>query len=383
MKLFNCTHCANIVYFENSSCESCGNRLGYDSGTDTMVALAPDGDAWMALRAAGGHYRFCENARHDVCNWLLPVESGMESPPPGNATETAGQLCVSCRHNQLIPNLSIENNVLLWRKLESARHHLFYDLLRLGLPLTTRAEQPESGLAFKFLADDPSGTNGPVLTGHDEGVITINLAEADDAVREQRRAQMGEPYRTLLGHFRHEIGHYYWDRLVRDTGRLEGFRALFGDERRDYNEALKQYYAHGPLDRWWENFISAYATSHPWEDFAETWAHYFHIVDTLEMAAAYGLRVNPALAVTGAHAAEVDVDPHRAEDIGQLVRRWMPISAAVNSINRCMGQPDLYPFVLTAPVITRLGFVHDLIHGKNAPAGEPLTAAGIEAEPVA
>lgn len=351
MKLFACTHCSSIVYFENSSCEGCGSRLGYDPRLDGMYALASQGEAWTALARDGGSYRLCGNAAHQVCNWLIPA----------GAPET---LCVSCRHNQLIPDLSVETNILLWRKLELARHHLFYGLLKLRLPLETRSEQPAFGLAFKFPADDPASA-GPVLTGHDEGIITINLAEADDAIREKRRTLMGEPYRTLLGHFRHEIGHYYWDRLVRDTAHIEAFRSLFGDERRDYAEALNTYYANGPTEQWWETFISAYATSHPWEDFAETWAHYLHIVDTLEMAGAYGLRVDPVLTRDAAHAAEVDVDPHDVPDVHQLARRWMPISVAVNSINRCMGQPDLYPFVLTPAVIMKLGFVHEVIHGHR------------------
>jgi hypothetical protein len=195
----------------------------------------------------------------------------------------------------------------------------------------------------------------------------MNLAEADDATREQRRTEMGEPYRTLLGHFRHEIGHYYWDRLVRDSKYLGSFRKLFGDETRDYAEALQTYYAKGPPEAWWNEFVSAYASAHPWEDFAETWAHYLHIADTLEMAGSYGIQVNPAVTEDPALSAEVDIDPWFARDVTQLVSRWRPIAIAVNSVNRCMGQPDLYPFVLTPTVIGKLGFVHDLTHRSTRP----------------
>jgi len=200
-----------------------------------------------------------------------------------------------------------------------------------------------------------------VRTGHDNGVITLNLAEADDAIREQRRTELGEPYRTLLGHFRHEVGHYYWDRLVRDGGRLEQFRDCFGDETQDYAEALQTYYTDGPPVDWRDRFVSAYASAHPWEDFAETWAHFLHIVDTLEMAGSFGLRVKPVVTRDQAYRAEVDFDPHATDSTSQLIRRWLPIAGAVNSINRCMGQPDLYPFVLTPEVIRKLGFVHDLV----------------------
>jgi hypothetical protein len=167
----------------------------------------------------------------------------------------------------------------------------------------------------------------------------------------------------LLGHFRHEIGHYYWDRLVRDGKYLEPFRKLFGDETRDYAEALQTYYAKGAPEAWWNDFVSAYASAHPWEDFAETWAHYLHIADTLEMAGSYGIQVNPAVTEDPALSAKVDLDPWFAQNVSQLVGRWRPIAIAVNSVNRCMGQPDLYPFVLTPTVIGKLGFIHDLTHG--------------------
>jgi hypothetical protein len=302
----------------------------------------------QACRAgtAESELRFCDNAGYDACNWLVP---------PGSS-ET---LCATCRYNRTIPDLSDDLNLAKWQRLELAKHHLFYGLLRLRLPLETRLDNPEFGLAFDILVDTPAGK---VLTGHQNGVITLNLAEADDAIREQRRTDLGEPYRTLLGHFRHEIGHYYWDRLVRDGSQLDGFRDCFGDERLDYDQALKKYYAEGPPSDWREHFISFYASAHPWEDFAETWAHYLHIVDTLEMAGSFGIRVDPVVTQEEGYTAEVDLNPHGAVRIGSLIRRWLPIAGAVNSINRCMGQPDLYPFVVSPAVIRKLGFVNELIH---------------------
>lgn len=260
------------------------------------------------------------------------------------------------------PDLSVKANVLAWRRLQWAKLRLFYSLLRLGLPLQTKAENERTGLAFDVLADPPQPGAPRVMTGHDNGLITIALAEADDAAREKSRMSLHEPYRTLVGHFRHESGHYFWDRLVHDGGKLEPFRRLFGDERDDYGEALQRHYDQAPPADWQARFVSAYATMHPWEDFAETWAHYLHIVDTLEMAQAFGLSTRPRVAEGDELDASVDFDPYRKLPMERLTENWMPLTLAVNSLNRAMGQPDLYPFVLSAPAIEKLGFVHNLVH---------------------
>ena len=175
--------------------------------------------------------------------------------------------------------------------METAKRRLVYSLLNLKLPVANKSEDPRQGLAFAFLSDvvKPDGSVSKILTGHENGLITLNIAEADDATREKVRLAMNEPYRTLLGHFRHEIGHYYWGRLVRGTNFLEPYRELFGNEEANYDEALKRYYASGPPVNWQDNYISAYATSHPWEDWAETWAHFMHIQDAVEVANDFGL----------------------------------------------------------------------------------------------
>jgi hypothetical protein len=201
------------------------------------------------------------------------------------------------------------------------------------------------------------------MTGHLDGVITINLAEADDAEREKQRGAMDEPYRTLLGHFRHEIAHYYWDRLVRDCNTIDEFRNIFGDERADYGEALKRHHAHGPPADWQNNFVTAYATSHPWEDFAETWAHYLHIVDTLETARAFGVHMQPQSAKPSLEAS-VDFNPYAAP-VDQLVYAWFPLTFAFNAINRSMGLSDLYPFAPGASTMVKLSYIYNLIHHRN------------------
>ena len=173
---------------------------------------------------------------------------------------------------------------------------------------------------------------------------------------------MGEPYRTLLGHFRHEVGHFYWNLLVRDAGIIEWCRDLFGDESRDYGEALEAHYRNGPPPDWRKRHVSAYASAHPWEDFAETWAHYLHIVDTLETASVFGLHERPGGSRKGAASW---FDPYADEPFERIIEAWLPLTFAVNSLNRSMGQPDLYPFVLAPPTIEKLAFVHRLVHGHE------------------
>jgi len=354
MRLFGCQACGNLLYFENRSCGQCGHRLAYLPHLATLSAMEPGPDgSWTALARPGELRRFCANADHDACNWLAPAD-GAEEP-----------MCLACRHNSVVPDLTRAANLAAWRQLELAKHRLFYSLLRWRLPLKTAAEDPERGLAFEFLADPPSPAAPKIMTGHHCGTITIALAEANDVEREKRRQSMGEPYRTLLGHFRHEVAHYYWDMLVKDGGELDSCRALFGDDTVDYGDALKRYYANGALAGWQERFVSEYAASHPWEDFAETWAHYLHIVDTLEMVAAAGMSVRLRVEGTTHQKARVDFDPYGARDIQQIIDTWLPFVLAMNSICRAMGQPDLYPFVLAPAVIEKLGFVHRLIHREH------------------
>ncbi|WPP50076.1 zinc-binding metallopeptidase family protein [Catalinimonas niigatensis] len=243
--------------------------------------------------------------------------------------------------------------------MEAAKHRLVYSLLRLGLPLLSKDQQAETGLAFDFLADQEK----TVLTGHAQGLITLNIAEADDAERAKRRQAMGEPYRTLLGHFRHEVGHYYWDRLIANTNFLSAYRQLFGDEQQDYGEALKLHYQQGVPDDWAKQYISTYASAHSWEDWAETWAHYLHLIDTLETAHAFSLRVAPKVAQEDdSLSANIDRDPYTLKNFDEIIALWLPLTFAMNSINRSMGQPDLYPFVIPPPVIEKLRFVHQVCH---------------------
>jgi hypothetical protein len=352
MRIFTCQACGQLLYFENIRCERCGHALGYLPDWALISAIEPTEDArWSALGANGQEYRFCRNRDFGVCNWMIPADS-------------PEAFCAACRYNQTIPDLSVPENAERWRKLEAAKHRLLYTLLRLHLPLADRFDDPQHGLAFNFLADAPDAHGQRVMTGHDNGLITLAVKEADDAERENIRTQMGEPYRTLLGHFRHESGHHFWDLLVRDGGVLEAFRIVFGDEQQDYAAALQTRYENGPPADWQQRFVSAYSSTHPWEDFAETWAHYLHIVDTLETAQSFGMRVQPRPWRVTEQTATIDFDPYGAASVDQLIAAWLPLSFAVNSLNRSMGQIDFYPFMLSSLAIGKLGFVHDLVHGK-------------------
>ncbi|MDG6094953.1 putative zinc-binding peptidase [Acetobacter sp. AN02] len=348
MKLFSCQSCDQILFFENTHCGSCGHSLGFDSEAQDLLTLEPDGEnGWKPVGAPEAPSRFlCSNARHGVCNWLVPPD------------DQTGGWCVACRHNRVIPDLSLDDNLKLWSDIEVARHRLFYTLIVLNLPLPTRAENPESGLVFDFPNDAPD-----VMTGHDEGVITIALKEADPVEREKMRVSMGEYYRTLLGHFRHEIGHFYWNVLVRDAGKAEACKAVFGDHDQDYGAALREHYENGPPPDWQNNYVSSYATTHAWEDFAETWAHYLHIVDTMQTAMAYGMVIRPKIDHDSHMSGRYDFDPYHAGAFEQIISAWLPLTYATNSLARSMGQPDVYPFVLPEPVIGKMRFIHELVHG--------------------
>ncbi len=349
MKAFCCDECGALVFFENVQCLNCDHPLGFIPEALDLSALEPQGDgSWHALSAAvrGRKYRRCRNhAQLNVCNWLV-------------AAEDWNPLCVSCRLNDVIPNLDEGDHRQHWFTLEQAKRRLIYTLLQLGLPFDTGRGQPRWPLRFRFLSGSPQDH---VTTGHANGIITIDIAEADDAERERRRLRLHEPYRTVLGHLRHEVGHYYWEALILNTPRQAAFRALFGDETTDYASSLERHYAQGPPGDWQERHVSEYASSHPWEDWAETWAHYLHIVDTLETASSFGVRLKPRHPRADTMQAKPDVTEAPKGSFDELLSDWMPLTYALNSLNRGMGLRDLYPFVLSGPAIEKLRFIHDTI----------------------
>ncbi|WP_414439288.1 putative zinc-binding metallopeptidase [Burkholderia sp. 22PA0106] len=366
MKTFHCDNCGQLVFFENVRCERCGSPLGYLPEIGEVGAFEVDAASgnWRSLHrdARDKLYRPCQNySAEDVCNWMVPAESD-------------AAFCPSCALTETIPDLSNPANRPLWYRTEVAKRRLIYTLTMLGLPIESRQSRP-GGMSFAFKA---ATETEPVMTGHANGLVTLNLAEADDAERERVRAQMHEPYRTLVGHFRHEIGHYYFDRLVAGRHWIEPFRERFGDERADYQAALDAHYQNGAPPGWEDSYVSEYATMHPWEDWAETWAHYLHIVDTLDTANACGLVLDPDDESLPRLDDQTSVDE---ASFGNLMRRWFPLTYALNSLNRSMGVPDAYPFALSPAVVAKLRFVHHVIAAARDAApddGGGARAAGSE-----
>jgi len=369
--------CGHQLFFDDGRCPGCGQPVGYllahralyrlrrDAGTDTWT---PDAAA-AAVHPPSG-WRRCAN--HDspaACNWLI-------APAP---TAPSGTLCRACRLNRTIPDLSQDRLALLWSRMERAKRRVVSQLVGLGLPVADRvAEDPAHGIAFDFLSALPG--QAPVSTGHADGIVTVDVEEADDAVRERTREAMGEPYRTLVGHFRHELGHYYWARLIQGSDLEAPCRQVFGDERADYRAALEANRAHGPPPGWSRSHVSAYASVHPAEDWAESWAHYLHMRDTLETAGRVGIVDDPLAIDAGPFGADDLWDPRApdAHDFVAMVRRWQRLVGAMNEMSHAMGQPDFYPFALPHAALAKLQFIHGAIerarHAAASRAGDATDA---------
>jgi len=351
-RVYKC-QCGRPVFFRNSVCLGCRTALGYEAALGRICPLAPGTEPGTftiigATLEANHLYRYCANLTSPSgCNWLTRADSPTDPQV----------LCVSCRLNRTIPDLSDPVNAENWRRIELAKRRLISSLLALGLPVQPRMEEPQHGLAFDFLR---SPSDGPrILTGHSNGVITLNIEEADDSTRESIREQMHEPYRTLLGHLRHEVGHYYWDRLVSGAPSIDRFRELFGDERQDYTQALQRHYRQGPPPDWPERYVSAYASSHPWEDWAETWAHYLHMADTLDTAASFSLDIESVEMPFEGFKPEALVQPD--DRFLHFINSWSRFTAVLNELSRSMGLSDFYPFVLSTSSVGKLHFIHTVV----------------------
>ena len=349
MRVYKCI-CSNVVFFDNAQCIACGSPLGYCPSCRNMVGLVPlkDGQFQCGDPACGATLKKCFNyAEHNVCNRCVA----------GSATE--GALCDCCRFNDTIPDLSVPGNWEKWRRLEAAKRRLFYDLSELGLPYGQEEDGIDPPLRFDFKADVISkssfwrsfGTKQRVFTGHAAGRITINIREADDVEREKMRVHLGEAQRTLIGHFRHEVGHYYWDQLVKGRREAE-CQSVFGNhDQPTYAEALEKYYKEGAPSDWSQNYISAYASMHPWEDFAETWATYLDMVSGLDTAhyVGFGGEAEPVFA-----------------QIEDMVKRYQELGIALNEVNRSMGLLDVVPEVFVQPVMDKFRFIHRLVQAGRA-----------------
>ncbi len=319
-----------------------------------MGAFSIGADGSLLRYSNAAHrWRRCANAFNACrCNWLI-----RDDDDNGH--------CRSCRLTASWPDQRLPENQQAWHDMEAAKRNWLASVLDLHLPVRSKQEDPEQGLGFHFMRQIDASK--PILTGHAAGDITINAIESDPVQRERSKVDLHEPYRTLLGHFRHESGHYYWDLLVRDSLLIQPFRALFGDEREDYAQALQHHYDHGPPANWQSAYVSAYATVHPWEDWAETWAHYLHMVDLISTARAWQLNV-------GAYRTERMLEllpaqaPLSAEFIG-LLQQWTPLTLVANSLNRSLGHADAYPFALAYAALRKMQFVHEVVKPFNPGGG--------------
>src|ERR1700761_8123708 len=336
MRDFHCPNCGQRLTFENSACLACGSPLGFSLDEMALLVITTGDDADKAGFVSASEYELCANRHVAECNWLVPINQPR-------------LLCVSCALTIERPNDADAAGLAMFAQAEAAKRRLVAELHELKLPIVGHDQDPDYGLAFRLL----SSAHETVLTGHENGVITIDLAEGDDVHREQLRVEMDEPYRTLLGHFRHEIGHYYFYRLISPSAdHRERFNELFGAPDADYQEALNRHYTEGAPEGWQETFVSSYATMHPAEDWAETFAHYLHIRDTLDTSAWCGF---------ASASATFDRPALGPSAFRNIIEIWLPLSWSLNMVNRSMGHDDLYPFVLPVAVLGKMQFIHTVI----------------------
>jgi hypothetical protein len=347
MRIFHCDRCGAVVPFSAQSCGWCDVPLAYVSeerairpllGTSdpaVFVVEGADQPVWRCLNTAWG------------CNWLTPVESGNE-------------WCRACRLTRGRPDTARREAIEAWMMAESAKRWLLHQLAELSLPYEPRSPSAPDGLAFDLVYLPGQGG----ITGHRDGLVTLDLAEADDRLRDDLRRRLGEPFRTLIGHLRHEVGHYYWRRLVVESGSIGSFRDLFGDETSDYQIAIERYYRAGAGD--WDptRFVSPYAAAHPFEDWAETFAHYLHIVDATDTAIAHGL--------VPMERGPVAIGQAPVADFEKVLAAWRPLNLAVSAIAESLGAAPLYPLDPTGQVVRKLSFVGRVVsRGDGVGPGGP------------
>ncbi|MET0672412.1 MAG: putative zinc-binding metallopeptidase [Microbacterium pygmaeum] len=333
-----CPHCRHFLYLKRLTCPNCDAELGFHMLSRQFYGIRNN------RTQIGEHVWYTCSNRDWECNWLV-----REDAPAGR--------CFSCRLTRTRPPSDDTVALSKLASVEESKRRLILQLGALGLPIVGW-DVHEGGLGFDLLSSLSLGH--PVMIGHANGIITIDLAESLDDRREALRVRLGEVYRTILGHLRHEVGHYYQNVLLTDDAAWARSRELFGDERSSYKDAIARHYRYGAPDDWRESFISEYATMHPWEDFAETFAHYLHITGTLQTAAAVGMKLDAT--VTSMRDTDVvPLESYQDEPVQQLLSDWEWMSQSFNRINRSMGFGDLYPFEMVPAVRTKLGFMHDLV----------------------
>ncbi|TWT52364.1 putative zinc-binding metallopeptidase [Allorhodopirellula solitaria] len=338
MKTGTC-RCGRRIFFNNHSCLACEAILGRCDECRSLTSFTSHG----------------EHAECDVCHTSVHACENQNFHVCRSYVSDADKLCQWCQFTAVTPDTSIPQQVSQWATMESAKRRLLLELHRLSLPPYVDNLTESHPLSFLFLADtvDEQGNEKRIITGHDQGVITINLAEADSVHRERTRVELGEPQRTLIGHMRHEVGHYIdwaWAMQVDP----EGYHALFGDPQAiDYSQAMDHHYQNGAPENWAENHVSAYATMHPWEDFAETANLYLDIM---------------AIATTANDQDRAHFDLSPQADMPKLVNEILQIVVEASEYNCDLGLAPLLPEQLPPAVIEKLAYVHSLRRHDTAPA---------------
>ncbi len=345
MKVLHCPACQTRVYFKNSLCLQCHSQFGFAANSMQMATF---GD--------GTSYKACANrAPIPVCNWLVAAND-----PHG--------LCESCRLTSTIAPLSNKKNLSRWITVENAKRRLLYSLRAQGISLLPKQSPFDlHGVEFRWL----EGQNGQqVITGHENGVITLNIEEVDDGQRELERERLNENMRTVLGHLRHETSHHLYQRFVENRPSQQTFRQVFGDDTADYGQALAKHYDKGAPADWSANYISAYASCHPLEDWAETAAHFLLMLDALETAQSERMELQGwtlANAQPASNLEDAALLNDEAVTARLVTHEWLPLTRFLNAMSRSLGQRDYYPYVLSDAVIRKLSFVRFILLAASDP----------------
>lgn len=342
--------CGAPLFRENTACVTCGAPVGHvpDAALLTSFEILQDG-RWRAEHAelTSRFFKPCSGRElAHQCNWMI------------DAQDPATQ-CLSCSLTRTIPDLTVPGATDRWANAEHAKRQVIIQLLRLEVPVRSQLTDAD-GVCFDFL--EPQAGPTSVMTGHEDGVITLNLNEASYAQRAATQELLGERYRTLAGHIRHELAHYYWDLLAKDPAWTEQCREVFGDERADYGMALQRHHQNGAPPDWSLQFISAYASSHPWEDWAECFAHYLHMEEGLETASQLGIDLRKLRLRAVPFDRTVlgkNISRRSAEKFLDRIDRWVLLGLATNELNAALGHDPAYPFVLNAAVVNKLHFIQE------------------------
>jgi hypothetical protein len=330
--------CNRWLFFGNTACLGCDRSVGRCCACRAMASFSPASTSELfSCDNCHAEVQPCANRNLGICNCFA------------NQTDSTGNvLCTYCEFTRVVPPHDSPDKFSRWRELESAKRRLLIQLSGLEFPPFASKFVPTCPLVFEFKEDTvlPDGSIEAVFTGHENGVITINAHEADSVRREQSRVAFNEPQRTLIGHMRHEYGHFLDLCCIQGDLLRAKYVELFGDPATvDYAEAKTRYYAQGPTGNWPESYVSAYASMHPWEDFAETVNVYLDLM---------------ALAETARDQLGSNIDTSANGCVATFISELLDLAITVSEFNFDMGLNALLPERFNDEVVCKLSYVHSL-----------------------